>query len=90
MIATASVIECDAGVMTPAQLPNRWMWIRSATSTTCGMVWLMRMTGRPRLRKSSGRGQDRTARLDGDTSPARVRVVPTRLVERGSGEIAPG
>lgn len=30
------------------------------------------------------------ARLDGDTSPARVRVVPTRLVERGSGEIAPG
>ena len=30
------------------------------------------------------------ARLDGDHSPARHVVVPTRLVVRGSGEIAPG
>jgi LacI family transcriptional regulator len=29
------------------------------------------------------------ARLDGDTSPAREVVVPVRLIERGSGEIAP-
>jgi LacI family transcriptional regulator len=28
-------------------------------------------------------------RLDGDRSPSKVHVVPTRLVIRGSGEIAP-
>ncbi|MEP6893859.1 MAG: substrate-binding domain-containing protein, partial [Gaiellaceae bacterium] len=28
------------------------------------------------------------ARLDGDSAPARHVVIPTRLVERGSGEIA--
>lgn len=30
------------------------------------------------------------ARLDGDDSPARTHVVPTELIARGSGEIAPG
>ncbi len=28
-------------------------------------------------------------RMDGDTSPTQVRVIPTRLIARGSGEIAP-
>ncbi len=27
------------------------MWIRSATSNTCGMLWLMRITGMPRSRR---------------------------------------
>ncbi|RPE27173.1 LacI family transcriptional regulator [Streptomyces sp. Ag109_O5-1] len=30
------------------------------------------------------------SRLDGDTSPARTVTMPTRLIQRGSGEIAPG
>ena len=29
------------------------MWMRSATSKTCGMLWLIRMTGRPRARTSA-------------------------------------
>ena len=52
MIATASDIVCDCGVITVARLPSRWMWMRSATSNTCGMLWLIRMTGRPRSRTS--------------------------------------
>ena len=52
MMATASDMECDFGVMTVARRPRRWMWIRSATSNTCGMLWLIRMTGRPRSRTS--------------------------------------
>jgi LacI family transcriptional regulator len=28
-------------------------------------------------------------RMDGDTSPPRNRVIPTRLIVRGSGEISP-
>ena len=47
MIATASVGVCDCGVITPAQPPSRAMWIRSATSNTLGMLWLIRITGRP-------------------------------------------
>jgi hypothetical protein len=35
MIATASVIEWDDGVITPARLPSRCTWMRSATSKTC-------------------------------------------------------
>ena len=34
MIATASDIVCDAGVITVARRPSRWMWIRSAMSKT--------------------------------------------------------
>ena len=30
------------------------------------------------------------ARIGGDNAPARARVIPTRLILRGSGEIAPG
>ena len=28
--------------------PSRWMWMRSATSNTCGMLWLISTIGRPR------------------------------------------
>ena len=31
MIATASSIVCDLGVITAARPPSRWMWIRSAS-----------------------------------------------------------
>src|SRR5260370_10488390 len=50
MIATASSIVWLCGVRTPAARPRRWIWIRSATSKTCGMLWLIRMTARPPLR----------------------------------------
>src|SRR6266576_6204558 len=43
MMATASAGVCDLGVMTPAPRPRRWMWMRSATSKTLGMLWLIRM-----------------------------------------------
>src|SRR5258708_3426552 len=52
MIATASSIVVVAGVTTPTQRPRRWMWTRSATSKTCGMLWLMRITGIPCRRSS--------------------------------------
>src|SRR6187402_380841 len=38
MMATASVIECDCGVIVAARRPRRWIWMRSATSNTCGML----------------------------------------------------
>ena len=47
MMATPSVIEWVCGVITPAHLPRRWTWIRSATSHTCGMLWLIRITPSP-------------------------------------------
>ena len=52
MMATASVMVWLAGVTTATRLPRRWMWMRSATSNTWGMLWLMRMTGSPRSRTS--------------------------------------
>ena len=33
--------------------PSRWMWMRSATSKTCGMLWLISTIGRPRCFTSS-------------------------------------
>ena len=50
MIATASDLECDSGVITVARRPSLWMWMRSATSKTWGMLWLIRMMARPRRR----------------------------------------
>src|SRR2546423_11888313 len=50
MIATASGIVCVFGVTTATRRPRRMMWIRSASSKTCGMSWLIRITGRPRSR----------------------------------------
>src|SRR6266496_3753900 len=50
MIATASDILKSRGLITATRRPRRWMWTRSATSNTCGMLWLIRMTGRPRSR----------------------------------------
>ena len=47
MIATASFLLYSAGVITPAQPPSRWMWMRSAISKTCGMLWLTRMIPSP-------------------------------------------
>lgn len=47
MIATASSGEVVAVEITPAQCPSRWMCTRSATCHTCGMLWLIRITGRP-------------------------------------------
>src|SRR5439155_20129636 len=52
MIATASDGECVEGVMTATRRPSRWIWMRSATSKTFGMLWLIRITGRPRSRRS--------------------------------------
>ena len=49
MIATASDMVCVFGVMTAIRRPSRWMWMRSATSNTCGMLWLIRTIGRPRV-----------------------------------------
>ncbi|WP_430786554.1 hypothetical protein [Actinoplanes sp. G11-F43] len=34
MMATASGMVCERGVITPAPRPSRWMWMRSATSKT--------------------------------------------------------
>ncbi len=53
MMATASDIEYCFGSITAMRRPRRWMWMRSATSKTCGMLWLMRMIGRPRFFTSS-------------------------------------
>ena len=36
------------GSMTAMRRPRRWMWMRSATSNTCGMLWLISTIGRPR------------------------------------------
>src|SRR5215217_5009161 len=47
MMATASVGVCDFGVITPAHPPSRAIWIRSDTSNTLGMLWLIKITGRP-------------------------------------------
>lgn len=52
MIATASVMVWLLGVTMAARRPRRWMWMRSATSNTCGMLWLIRSTARPRSRTS--------------------------------------
>src|SRR3954452_19346805 len=52
MIDTASDGVWDFGVMTPTPRPSRWMWIRSATSNTFGMLWLIRMMPSPRSRRS--------------------------------------
>ena len=38
MMATASVMLCDFGVMVAARFPNRCMCMRSATSNTLGML----------------------------------------------------
>jgi len=38
MMPTPSVMVWLRGVMTPARPPSRWMWMRSATSHTCGML----------------------------------------------------
>lgn len=38
MMATASVIEWECGVIVAARFPRRWMWMRSATSNTFGML----------------------------------------------------
>src|SRR5215207_3930908 len=50
MIATASGIVCVWGVTTATRLPSRMIRIRSASSKTCGMSWLIMITGRPRSR----------------------------------------
>src|SRR5438132_5097448 len=50
MIATASGIVIDFVSTSAARRPRRWMWMRSDTSNTCGMLWLIRMTGSPRSR----------------------------------------
>ena len=50
MIATASDIEWVWGVTIATRLPSRMIWIRSASSKTFGMSWLIRITGRPRSR----------------------------------------
>ena len=52
MIATASDIVWERGVTTVARRPSRWRWMRSATSKTCGMSWLLRITGMPESRSS--------------------------------------
>src|ERR1700694_3646189 len=45
MIATAADMVCESGVTTATRRPRRWMWIRSATANTCGMLWLSRLSG---------------------------------------------
>src|SRR5215216_6133323 len=50
IIATASDILNSCGLITATRRPSRWMWTRSATSNTFGMLWLIRMTGSPRSR----------------------------------------
>jgi hypothetical protein len=50
MIATASAIVCRSGVVRATRRPSRMMWIRSAMSKTCGMLWLRRITNSPRAR----------------------------------------
>ena len=51
MMATASVIEWDWGVIVAARLPSRCTWMRSATWNTCGMLCEIRMTGTPCSRR---------------------------------------
>jgi hypothetical protein len=52
MKATASDMECSFGSITQRRRPRRWTWTRSATSKTCGMLWLMSTMGVPRARTS--------------------------------------
>ena len=59
MIATASWALCVCGVTTATRRPSRWMWMRSATSKTCGMLWLISTIGTPRLRTSRIRSSTR-------------------------------
>src|SRR5256714_471219 len=50
MMATTSAIVWSDRSTSATRRPRRWMWIRSAISNTCGMLWLMSTTGRPRSR----------------------------------------
>ena len=63
MIATASWALCVWGVTTATRRPRRWMWMRSATSKTCGMLWLISTIGTPRLRTSRMRSRTRSDSL---------------------------
>ena len=45
--ATVSLMLIFLGLTTAARFPRRAMWMRSAISNTWGMLWLMRITGRP-------------------------------------------
>ena len=64
MIPTTSCIDVSFGSTIATRLPSRWMWMRSAISNTCGMLWLIRITGRPlsrtRLMSSSTCPDSRT------------------------------
>ena len=49
IIATASDIVTAFGSTTVRRRPKRWIWMRSATSNTWGMLWEIRMIGMPRF-----------------------------------------
>ena len=75
MMATPSLMSWDCGVMTPARPASRWMWMRSATSHTCGMLWLMRMIGRPLVAQLLDHVEDRVA----DSLTPRAAVGSSRM-----------
>ena len=66
MMATASDMVWLCGVITVARLPSRWMWMRSATSNMCGMLWLIRMTGEAPLADVADQLQHLVALLDAE------------------------
>ena len=41
--------SCFFGSITVRRRPRRWIWMRSATSNTCGILCEIRMIGRPRF-----------------------------------------
>jgi hypothetical protein len=52
MMATASSIVWVLGLISATRAPRRWTWIRSASSNTLGMSWLIKMTALPVSRSS--------------------------------------
>ena len=84
MMATASAgVWLWGGDDRRCRRPSRWTWMRSATSKTCGMSWLIRMTGTPRLRISRMRS---STRWDSRTPSAAVgsSMMITRLPKQAA------
>ena len=84
MIATASDIEKSFGLMTAMRLPSRWMWMRSATSNTCGMLWRDEDDRQARALTSSIRSSTRAALLDAERRRRLVHDDDARAEGRGA------
>ena len=85
MMPTTSCIGCSFGSTTATRLPSRWMWMRSAISNTCGMLWLIRITGRPLSRTSLDQLEHLPGLLDAERGGRLVHDHELARPRRGAG-----